>query len=242
MVASYFNYTLSAQVKAAEPMGESLPNSEIFRRLAGAMGFTEPELFESDDCVISELLRQSGVGMDFAALAQAGTVYCSPDPVIPFADGKFATPSGKIEIASGAFSDAGLPRVPQPWADARPSGGRLRLLSPASPWRMNSSYDNVDKVRLKTPAAEVRIHPLEAAARGLTDGMPVIVWSEAGRLPLQVAISEEVPRGVALVHKGRWPKLDPSHANVNILNSGRKSDMGESSAVHSVEVEICRAA
>ena len=56
-----------------------------------------------------------------------------------------------------------------------------------------------------------------------------------------MAISDEVPRGVALVHKGRWPKLDPSRANVNVLTTGRKSDMGESSSVHSVEVEIARA-
>jgi len=85
------------------------------------------------------------------------------------------------------------------------------------------------------------LHPAEAASRGLTEGAPVIVWSEAGRLPLSVAISDEVPRGVALIHKGRWPKLDPSHANVNVLTTGRKGDMGESSSVHSVEVEIARA-
>ena len=48
LVVSYFNLTLSAQVKAAEPMGESLPNMEIFRRLARAMGYEEPELYESD--------------------------------------------------------------------------------------------------------------------------------------------------------------------------------------------------
>ena len=70
--------------------------------------------------------------------------------MIPFADGHFATPSGKIEIASDAFEEAGLPRAPQPWADARPADGKLRLLSPASPWRMNSSYDNEAKVRRQT--------------------------------------------------------------------------------------------
>ena len=53
--------------------------------------------------------------------------------------------------------------------------------------------------------------------------------SESGSLRLHVACSENVPRGVALVHKGRWPKLDPGHANVNVLNPGRKTDMGESS-------------
>ena len=242
LVASYFNYTLSAQVKATEPMGESLPNSEIFRRLAGAMGFTEPELFESDDTIIAELLRQSGTELNFAALSAVGTVYIAPNPVVPFADGHFATPSGKIEIASDAFEAAGLPRAPQPWADARPANGKLRLLSPASPWRMNSSYDNEAKVRRQSPAAEVGLHPAEAASRGFVEGASVIVSSPAGRLPLSVKISEDIPRGVALVHKGRWPKLDPSHANVNILNTGRRSDMGESSAVHSIEVEIACAA
>ena len=242
LVASYFNYTLSAQVKASEPLGESLPNAEIFRRLAGAMGYAEPELFETDDAVIAALLRQTGTGLDFDALAQAGTVFISPDPVVPFADGRFATPSGKIEIASEAFEEAGLPRAPQPWADARPAGGKLRLLSPASPWRMNSSYDNEAKARCRTQTASVGLHPAEAAARNFTEGMAVIVSSEAGRLPLSVTICEDVPRGVALIHKGRWPKLDPSRANVNILNTGGRSDMGDSSAVHSVEVEIIRAA
>jgi hypothetical protein len=40
------------------------------------------------------------------------------------------------------------------------------------------------------------------------------------------------------VHKGRWPKLDPNGANVNILNPGHKSDIGESSSVHGVEAEL----
>ena len=238
LVASYFNYSLSAQVKATEPMGESLPNSEIFRRLAGAMGFTEPELFESDEAMIVELLRQTGLGIDFAALSQVGTVFISPDPVIPFASGKFETPSGRIEIASDAFDAIGLPRAPQPWADARPQGGKLRLLSPASPWRMNSSYGNDSRVRRQFPTADVQMNPWEASARGFVEGTRAIVSSASGQLPLSVRISKDVPRGVALAHKGRWPKLEASKSNVNILNTGCKSDMVESTAVHSVEVEI----
>ncbi len=163
-MASYFNYMLSAQVKAAEPMGESLPNAEIFRRLAGVMGFTEPTLFESDEALLAELVRQTGCRLDFAALSRVGTVYALPDPAVPFADGRFATPSGKIEIASDAFEGEELPRAPQPWADARPAPGKLRLLSPASPWWMNSSYDNESAVRRRTPSAEVTLNPWEASA------------------------------------------------------------------------------
>ncbi len=241
LVCSYFNYTISAQVKAMEPMGESLPNQEIFRRLAEKMGFTEPELFENDNDLLDSLLRQSGIGLDFNALSKVGTVYVSSFPVVPFADANFATPSGKIEIASDAFEAAGFPRAPQPWADERPRGGRLRLLSPASPWLMNSSYGNDAKIRNRTGQADVTLNIDEAHSRSLSDGDAVVLFNEVGRLPLRLIVSEHVPRGVALVPKGRWPKLDPSRANVNVLNNGRKSDMGESSSVHSVEVEIMSA-
>jgi anaerobic selenocysteine-containing dehydrogenase len=128
--------------------------------------------------------------------------------------------------------------VPQPWADARPSGNRLRLLSPASRWMMNSSYSNVHKVRGLTDPAEVLLNPQEAQARGLAEGAPVVLSNETGRLPLRAALSESVPRGVALVHKGRWPKLDPAGANVNVLNPGQEADLGQSTAVHAIEVEI----
>ena len=42
ILPSYFHHTLSAQVKAVDPPGHALRNSEIFRRLAAGMGFDEP--------------------------------------------------------------------------------------------------------------------------------------------------------------------------------------------------------
>ncbi len=240
LLLSYFNYSVSAQVKAMEPMGEALPNQEIFRRLAAAMGLDEPELHESDASMIATLLRQTGLPLDFAALAARGTVPFTAEPLIPFADGHFATPSGRIELASERFVEAGLPRAPEPWAEPRPEGGRLRLLSPASKWLMNSSYGNVAKLQKRAGPADVLLNPCEAAERGLAEGTSVVLSNETGRLPLTVVLSESVPRGVALVHKGRWPKHDPTGANVNILNPGRKTDVAESSSVHSIDVEIAR--
>ena len=106
---------------------------------------------------------------------------------------------------------------------------------------MNSSYGNDAKIRNRTGQADVTLNIDEAHSRSLSDGDAVVLFNEVGRLPLRLIVSEHVPRGVALVPKGRWPKLDPSRANVNVLNNGRKSDMGESSSVHSVEVEIMSA-
>ena len=51
-----------------------------------------------------------------------------------------------------------------------------------------------------------------------------------------------MPRGVALSPKGRWPKREATSANVNVLNPGTKTDMGESTRrVHGVEVRVSRA-
>src|SRR5262249_51197257 len=60
MVSPYFHLTLSAQAKAIEAIGECLPNQEIFRRLAKAMGFNEPELFEEDASILDTLAQQAG--------------------------------------------------------------------------------------------------------------------------------------------------------------------------------------
>jgi hypothetical protein len=57
---------------------------------------------------------------------------------------------------------------------------------------------------------------------------------------MRACLCPVIPAGVALARKSRWPKLSPQRANINVLNSGRKTDMGESTAVHGVEVTVAR--
>jgi anaerobic selenocysteine-containing dehydrogenase len=238
LVASYFNLTLSAQVKAAEPMGEALPNMEIFRRLARAMGYSDAELYEGDAEVIETLLERSGIGEDFASLAGKGTVPIAAEPVVQFADLRFPTPSGHVELASTRAEADGLPRLPLPLADPRPSDGRLRLLSPASPWLLNDSFANDAKIAKRIGRATIALHPDDARERGLAEGDEAVVGNETGRLQLLVTLSDAVPRGVAYSPKGRWPKQEPERANVNSLNPGETADMGRSTSVHGVEVAV----
>ena len=239
LVVPYFHLGLSAQAKVEEPPGEALPNQEIFRRLATAMGYEEPALFEDDRAIIDRALVGSHLGIGFDELKAKGSVPASPEPLIAFADRRFPTPSGKVEIASAQAEAQGLPRLPQPWSDPRPEAGRLRLLSPAGPWLMNDSYGNDPAVRERLGPASIALNPADAKARGLTTGQEVEVANETGRLTLILEISDVVPEGVALSHKGRWARFERAGANINRLNPGYKADMGESSAVHSVEVTVC---
>ena len=73
------------------------------------MGFNEPELFESDEALIDYQLGRALPGIDFDALKAKGTIEVSQAPVILHRDLKFATPSGRIEIASAR---AAARRVP----------------------------------------------------------------------------------------------------------------------------------
>ncbi len=238
LVTPYFHFFLSAQVKAEEPPGEALPNQEIFRRLAAAMGYDEPALFESDAEIIETLLARSGLGIEWPELKARGTIDPWPEPLLQFPGLAFPTPSGKIELASARAEADGHPRLPQPIADPRPAAGRLRLLSPAGPWQMNDSYGNDPAIREKLGPARVAVHPEDAAELGLGDGGRVELVNETGRLVLQAALSQALPRGVCLAHKGRWARYEAAGANVNVLNPGHKTDMGESSSVHGVEVEL----
>jgi anaerobic selenocysteine-containing dehydrogenase len=241
LIAPYFNLALSAQARAMAPLGEALPNLEIFRRLGRAMGFSEPEFVETDREILDRLLERSGLGESFESLKQKGTIAVPAAPVVQFADRRFATPSGRIEIASEAAQADGQPRLPRCHSDARPAAGRLRLLSPADAWLLNTSFGNVGKIQTRLGSASIALHPADAAERCLREGEMALVENGCGKLNLKVTMSDGLPRGVALVHKGRWLAAEPGHANVNILNPGSKSDMGESTAVHSVEVSVARA-
>ena len=84
------------------------------------------------------------------------------------------------------------------------------------------------------------LNPLDAAERGLVPGDRAVLEGAVGRLELMVAVTEDVPRGVALSPKGRWPRLEQQGANVNVLNPGIPSDMGASTTVHVVEVSVGR--
>jgi anaerobic selenocysteine-containing dehydrogenase len=242
LIASYFQLTLSAQVKVMEPVGEALPNQEIFRRLAREMGYAEPQFRESDGDMLATLLERSGLGETFASLAARGSRWIPSEPLVQFAGRQFDTPSGRIELTSEAAAAAGLPRSPQCRCDPRPAADRLRLLTPADAWLLNTSFGNVDRILGRLGAPEIVLHPRDAAARGLGDGDPARVRNDLGELRLVVRVSDEVPPGVALAYKGRWLGASPGQANVNVLNPGVKSDMGESSAVHSVEVTVEAAA
>ncbi len=104
LMFSWGHFYLSLNQKAIEPQGEAVPNTELFRRLAKAMGLTDPFFQRSDEQMALESMDWSspmlqGVTMDL--LKEKGFARLnvgSPDNYLPHAEGKFPTPSGKVEL------------------------------------------------------------------------------------------------------------------------------------------------
>jgi len=239
IVVPYFHRALAAQVKAAEPLGRALPNSEIFRRLAAALGLPDPPLLEGDEEIIARVLEDTGTGLDFAQLASCGTVWTPADtPAVQFGEGTYPTASGLIELVSEAAAADGHGRLPRPVADERPAAGRLRLLSPASPWALNTSFSNDERVARQSGGLTLSVTAADAAALELSDGALARVSSATGSLVVPVAITDALPVGVGLIPKGGWPKLREDRSNVNALTSTQRSDMGASTAIHGLEVVV----
>src|SRR5439155_11245238 len=99
---SYGHHYVSLNQPAIDAIGESLPNSEIFRRLAARMGMDHPALNDDDVAIIKQALASTSdklAGVTFDALVERGWMRLNvPTPYLPFADGKFLTPSGKCEF------------------------------------------------------------------------------------------------------------------------------------------------
>jgi anaerobic selenocysteine-containing dehydrogenase len=238
LVWNYFHPYLGAQVGVMEPPGESLPNQEIFRRLATTMGMTDPELHRSDREVIDDVLGRLDPPISFEELKSRGWLELGSRRRVQFEGLVFPTPSGKIEVASPRAEIDGHPRVPQPHADAKPSDGLFRLLSPASRWLLNSTFGNVPRATERLGPESVIIHPADAMRLDILDDSRVRLENTAGWIELSAKVSDETVPGVLLSYKGRWPNKTAGGSNVNAVNPGDKSDMGESSAVHGVEVRL----
>ena len=136
---------------AIDPPGEACSNTELFRRLGRAMGYTEPSLFDDDDT----LLRAALPTIDLDELRRVGWVRAPyPDDGRPFGDGEFDTPSGRVHLASDQLERMGQPRVPVYVAPREgPDGDAelldrypLQLLTPKHHTRfLNSGYADLPK-------------------------------------------------------------------------------------------------
>ncbi|HEU5177415.1 MAG TPA: molybdopterin oxidoreductase family protein [Burkholderiales bacterium] len=241
---SYGHLYMLANNPAIAPLGESLPNTEVFRRLAARLGFDEPCFRDSDE----DLCRTALNGVSWDSLKQTGWRKLDvPERFAPFAEGGFPTPSRKCEFYSAALEQQGIDPLPfyNPPAEVGDAelGKRypLAFISPPARHFLNSTFANVARFREFEAEPHLDLHPRDAAARGIADGDLVRVFNDRGSHRLRARVNGKPRPGVVVAPSVWWKKYAPDGGNANNLTSQRTADLGGGATFYDCRVQVERA-
>jgi anaerobic selenocysteine-containing dehydrogenase len=244
-----------------DPIGEAVPNTELFRRLARAMGFDDPQFSYSDEELAERAYDWTAPvlqGITLERLKREGWARLNlpaPDQYAPHAQGGFPTPSGKVELkasmaaggnfvlpvfrqGSNEFQDGSLVDPLPGWTAPQTAGGYpLSLISSKSHAFLNSGYANLRRQLAHAGEQHVLINAVDASARGIADGSRVTVFNDGGAFQALAKLSDDVPVGIVQSPMGYWPAVTGG-ASVNAVNPARFGDLGRSPAFSDTRVDI----
>ncbi len=249
--ASYGHQYIIANNAAIDPLGESKPNTEIFRLLAQRMGFSEDCFRDTDDELAAQAFDAShprARRFDWSRVKAEGWMKLDM-PAAPFAQGGFPTPSGKCEFYSERMLRDGLDPLPSytPPYESVASAPELAkdyplaMISPPQRNFLNTTFVNVQSLRATEGEPYLDIHPDDAAARGIADGDMVRVFNQRGELLAKARVSDAPRKGLVVALSIWWKKLASDGRNANELTSQRLTDMGRAPTFYDVLVEVEKA-
>jgi len=167
------------------------------------------------------------------------------------------TPSGRIEIFSERIAGFGYDDcpghpvwlAPYEWLGNATPAQPLHLISNQPRARLHGQLDAARASRaLKVAGREpIRMHPADAAARGLAAGDVVRVFNARGACLAGLVLSDDLMPGVVQLSTGAW--YDPDrpgeigalckHGNPNVLTRDKgTSRLGQGPSAHSTLVEV----
>lgn len=231
---AYGHHWLQRAEPVIVPVGESLPNTEIFRRLAARFGFDEPCFRASDEELMDEAvdlgkLRATEISTDHALqmTAKDGKPFVLFENVFP------ATQSGKIELRSELLAQKWGAAALMPGWRERSSDYPLMLISPASDRQISSTLGFTGL------RPTLMMHPRDAQARGLVGGAEVKVWNERGEVILPLEVTEEIAPGVVASEKGAWLSTSRTGQTISALVSAdMRADIAEGACFNDTRVEV----
>jgi anaerobic selenocysteine-containing dehydrogenase len=158
----------------------------------------------------------------------------------------FETPSGKIEIFSTSFAEAGyapLPGFPSATFSAERKGYPLTLTFFRDIHFCDEQHRNIPRLRRALPDPFLEVHPSTALALEIQNGDWILLETPAGRIRLKAKFNESLHPSIVVTVYGWWQsckELDlPGHdpfsengANLNLLVPNADADPISASVAH----------
>jgi anaerobic selenocysteine-containing dehydrogenase len=219
---------LHLKQKCIEPPGEVRTEREIYRELGVRLGYPTDQFDLDQDEMLNQVLPP-GLSVNRLrkqSFDRRGARF------VPFANRKFPTPSGKIELrceaAEVSWRVDPLPFFSPPREAAQSDPQRfkrfpLHLITPKSEDRYLSQWAHDEELNQGAPTP-LTMHPGDAKTRGIADGDPVRVFNDRGEARLVARVDDAVRPGVVIFPQGRWIRLDGF--STNVLTHDGVTDMG----------------
>lgn len=266
---------LIAMAAASEPAGDARDDYAIYAGIADVLGFGDEftegrtadewveHLYETyrdqNDDYAPSFDRFWSVGQvvheDMADWGATDNVFLGDYRLDPKAN-PLPTPSGRIELYSETIAGYDYDDCPPhpTWIEpyerrGTPAAERfpLHLVSNQPTTRLHSQFDHSElsrasKINGREPA---RLHPTEAASRGLTDGDTIRIFNDRGACLAGVEVSEAIAPGCVQLATGAW--FDPDdegmckHGNPNVLTRDKgTSRLAQGTTAHTCIVQVER--
>jgi anaerobic selenocysteine-containing dehydrogenase len=230
--------------KVIEPIGEARSSFQFLTQLAGKLGYghlfpaTEEERLRfafQDGPVSLEDLQAHPEGVRY----DAGRMeYRKHEKGLLRSDGKpgFNTPSGKVELVSSMLQKYGYDGLP---VYVEPREGPLGSpeLYKQYPLVLNtgarlqsafrSQHLNIPGLLKLQPKPQVLIHPVDAEARGISDGDKVWVESLRGKVGVRARVTDNVMTGQVELNVGGGGPIQAEEwreANANFVTDSENRD------------------
>ncbi len=219
LAGSYGSFTLQELPAVIDRVGESRSNNEVAAELARRMGYDLTRFTIGRNEILDRCRKDDGVYTGARPTRPAGGTVQFRD-TFPSHDG------GRAHLAD--IPTLGVPKY-QPLEDSFP----LTLLTPATPKTINSMFGEFQ------PAdPSVRMHPADAAARGLAGGQEVRVHNARASISTVVAYDASLRRGVVTMPKGSWCRDFAEGMTANTLVPDTLSDLAGGACFNDARVEV----
>jgi anaerobic selenocysteine-containing dehydrogenase len=243
LYAAYGHHWLQRAEPVIPPVGESLPNTEIFRRLAARFGFDDPCFTADDHALMNDALspddpRLRGMKPNELPLSQQLRMTTDDGrPLVLFDTIMPATPSGKIELMSETLGAKWGESARLPSFRTHESEFPLKLISPASADRISSTLLGTGGRPGEAPP--LLMHPQDAADRGLATARKIRIHNDLGAVILPLHVTDAVPQGVVASEKGAWLATSPTGQTISALVSADdRADLSEGACFNDTSVEV----
>lgn len=225
---SYWHYWLTLNEQAIKPLHEAKNDLHIAALLSQKMNAlqkgscTFPEYVDTKQWTAKEF--NAGIYEKFGIRSweelKNGPVKAKA--VVPYADGKFFTPSGKYEFYSQTAADHGWKALPE-YVEVRKPYDKFRLASNHSRFSLHSQFQNLDWMEEFNPKPFVYINSKDASEKRVKTGDTVALFSKVGLLRVTAKVTDNVPSGTVMMYE-QW--YNNNIYNVNELVDDTSSDMG----------------